>query len=164
MDECWGTTSNALQCQEKLHVCGHCRWLSCSSHYTLSINWASLQSIIAWHVLQRMLFLQIDAVSIQMKQYVGSRTMFHNLARNSCMWHRQVFHRLMLCTLALLDFSIAFEKNCHSILVQGLHAYFAITDSDLHLFSSHQTDCIQLVSLFDLCSVFSSAHSGVPQC
>ena len=66
--------------------------------------------------------------------------------------------------LALLDFSSAFEKNHHPILVHRLHTNFGFTDTVLQWFSSYLTDRTQYVSLSNQCSAFAPVHSGVPQC
>ena len=63
----------------------------------------------------------------------------------------------------MLDFSLAFYKIDHPILVHRLHAEFGFTYTFLQWFSSYLTDCTHYVSLSNHCSAFAPMHSGVPQ-
>ena len=65
--------------------------------------------------------------------------------------------------LALLDFSSAFDKIDHSILVHRLHTDFGFTDTVLQWSSSYLTDRTNYISLSYHCSAFAPVHSGVPQ-
>ena len=64
---------------------------------------------------------------------------------------------------ALLDFSSAFDKIDHPILVHRLHTDFGFTDTVLQWFSSYLTDRTHYVSLSNHCSALTPVHSGVPQ-
>ena len=68
-----------------------------------------------------------------------------------------------ISVLALLDFSSAFDTIDHSILVHRLHTDIAFTDTVLQWFSSYLADRTNHVSLYNQCSAFAPAHSGVPQ-
>ena len=70
---------------------------------------------------------------------------------------------LTRATLALLDFSSAFDTIDHPILVQRLHTDLGLTDSVLQFFYSYLTDCTHYISLSNHCSAFAPVHSGVPQ-
>ena len=66
-------------------------------------------------------------------------------------------------SLALLDFSLAFDTIDHPIHIHHLHTDFGITDTVLQWFSSYLTVRTQYVSLCNHCSAFSTVHSGAPQ-
>ena len=68
-----------------------------------------------------------------------------------------------ISVLALLDFSSAFVRICHPILVHHLHTDFGFTDTVLQFFSSYLTDHTHYVSLSNYCSAFAPVDSGVPQ-
>ena len=68
-----------------------------------------------------------------------------------------------ISVLALLDFSSAFDKIDHPILVHRLHTDFGFTDTVLQWFSSYLTDRTHYVSLSNLCSAYTHVHSGVPR-
>ena len=57
-----------------------------------------------------------------------------------------------ISVLALLDFSSAFDKIDHPILVHRLRTYFGFTDSVLQWISSYLTDLTHYVSLSNHCS------------
>ena len=65
--------------------------------------------------------------------------------------------------MALLDVSSAFYTIDHSILAHRLHTVFGFTNAVLRWFSYYLTDRTNYVSLSNNCSVFTHAHSGVPQ-
>ena len=68
-----------------------------------------------------------------------------------------------ISVLALLDFSSAFDKIDHPMLVHILHTDFGITDAVLQCFSSYMTDRTHYISLSNHCSALAPVHSGVPQ-
>ena len=67
-----------------------------------------------------------------------------------------------ISVLALLDFSSAFDKIYHTILVHHLHTDFGFTDTVLQWFSSYTTGRTHYVSLSNNCSSSAPVHSGVP--
>ena len=64
---------------------------------------------------------------------------------------------------SLNDFSLAFSKIDHSILVHRLHADFRFTDTILQWSSTYLTDRTQYVPLSNNCSALASVHSCVPK-
>ena len=71
---------------------------------------------------------------------------------------------LIVCiTLALLDFSSAFDTIDHPILVHHLHTDYGFTDTVLQWLSSYLTDHTHHIHLSNHCSAFAHVHSGVPQ-
>ena len=68
-----------------------------------------------------------------------------------------------MSVLALLDFSSAFDKIDHPILVHRLHTDFGFTETVLQWFSYYLTDRTHYVSLSNNCSAFTPVHSGVTQ-
>ena len=67
-----------------------------------------------------------------------------------------------ISVLALLEFSSAFDKIDHPILVHHLHTDFVFTNTVLQWFSSYLTDRTHYVSQSNHCSVFAPVHSGDP--
>ena len=63
----------------------------------------------------------------------------------------------------MLEFSSAFDKIDHPILVHRLHTDFGFTDTVHQWFSSYLTDRTHYVSLCNHCSAFAPVHSDVPQ-
>ena len=63
----------------------------------------------------------------------------------------------------MLDFSSAFDKIDHPILVHRLHTDFGFSETVLQWSSSYLTDRTHYVSLSNHCSAFDPVHSGVPQ-
>ena len=68
-----------------------------------------------------------------------------------------------MLTLALLDFSSAFDTIDHPVLVHCLHTDLGFTDTVLKWISSYLTDCTHYVSLSNHCSGFAPVHSDVPR-
>ena len=67
-----------------------------------------------------------------------------------------------MSVLSLLEFSSAFDKINHFILVHRLHIDNGFTDTVLRWFSSCLTDRTHYVSLSNHCSDIAPVHSGVP--
>ena len=68
-----------------------------------------------------------------------------------------------ISVIALLDFSSEFDTIDHPILVHRLHTDFGFTDAVLQWFSSYLTDRTHYISLYNHCSAFAPAYSGVHQ-